>query len=409
MTLVEVIVTVAIIAVISVAVTTAFLSVLKINDRSNSGVRDASAVEKSIAGVSATDSGSINSEDIEISIGGVWLPSKSDTYTEGGKSYTMLQGTNAQAPDPVNFGDGAGAIPGGIETGSAGGNTKYTVIASGSYKIEVWGAQGGGSLAGPGRGGYSAGTVNLAKGDVLYLYAGGAGDYYEEKNILLQGGYNGGGSVITGEAPGEGGTTGGGASDIRIGSDSLYSRVIVAGGGGGGGFSRKIAGYQQNPAQVPGGAGGGLTGAAAQVCTDSWKNYPRGQGGDQSAGGQLVGSTANTSSYGMLATPGIFGNGGHGTGFADGGAGGGGGWYGGGGGCINAAGGGSSWIFTQASYDAWNNSTDKPQYLLDSEYYLSDAQTIAGTASMPDPQSTTGGTMTGRAAAGFIRITYLGQ
>ena len=29
--------------------------------------------------------------------------------------------------------------------------------------------------------------------------------------------------------------SGGGASDIRIGQDSLYARVIVAGGGGGGG------------------------------------------------------------------------------------------------------------------------------------------------------------------------------
>ena len=43
----------------------------------------------------------------------------------------------------------------------------------------------------------------------------------------------GGGGTDIGSSKHAGGT-GGGASDIRIGSDSLYSRVIVAGGGGAG-------------------------------------------------------------------------------------------------------------------------------------------------------------------------------
>ena len=47
---------------------------------------------------------------------------------------------------------------------------------------------------------------------------------------------------------------GGGASDVRIGQDSLYARIIVAGGGGGGGNAgdSTLLSY--------GGSGGGTTG-----------------------------------------------------------------------------------------------------------------------------------------------------
>jgi len=71
-----------------------------------------------------------------------------------------------------------------------------------------------------GRGGYAVGDVNLQKGDTLYIYVGGQPDGWE-------GGFNGGGAGnISANATASGG---GGATDIRIGTDSLFSRVIVAG------------------------------------------------------------------------------------------------------------------------------------------------------------------------------------
>ena len=45
-------------------------------------------------------------------------------------------------------------------------------------------------------------------------------------NTRTAAGFNGGGTGISS------GRGGGGATDVRIGQNSLYSRVIVAGGGG---------------------------------------------------------------------------------------------------------------------------------------------------------------------------------
>ena len=100
---------------------------------------------------------------------------------------------------------------------------EYIVPVTGQYRLEVWGAQGGNaSLTTGGKGGYSTGIVTLEQGTVLYVYVGG-----QATDSL--GGFNGGGtgsSTITANAPG-----GGGASDIRIATNSLYARAVVAGGG----------------------------------------------------------------------------------------------------------------------------------------------------------------------------------
>lgn len=181
------------------------------------------------------------------------------------------------------------------------------------YLLEVWGAQGG---AGGGRGGYSYGTVYLEKGTILYAYAGGSG---------ANGGFNGGGSSRVGK--------GGGASDIRIGTDSLYSRVIVAGGGGGHGSDGCAAGA----------VGGGLNGGGSSAS---------GSCGTQAGGGtQTDGGT-----YGKynkaIGTIGKFGIGANAptSGGNYFGGGGGGGWYGGGSGATsgwsNGGGGGSGFIYT---------------------------------------------------------------
>ena len=84
--------------------------------------------------------------------------------------------------------------------------------------------------------------------------------------------------------------------------------------------------------------------------------------------------------------------------------GGGGGWYGGGtsqssssGGDTQGGGGGSGYVLTASS--------SKPSgYALGSQYYLTNANTIAGNASMP---SVSGGTETGHTGNGYARITVI--
>lgn len=94
-----------------------------------------------------------------------------------------------------------------------------TIEYTGTYRLEVWGARGGNDTYADkcGKGGYSKGQVRLTKGTIIYIYTGGTGS---------NGSFNGGG---TGRLDYH---KGGGATDIRIGTDSLYSRIIVAGGGG---------------------------------------------------------------------------------------------------------------------------------------------------------------------------------
>ena len=110
----------------------------------------------------------------------------------------------------------------------------------GTYKIECCGAQGvssnGGDLSSSlskigGKGGYSVGEITLSSSTTAYIYVGGEG---LPQGILASGCFNGGGNSAAGATIACG--SGGGASDVRIGSNSLYSRVIVAGGGGAAGF-----------------------------------------------------------------------------------------------------------------------------------------------------------------------------
>lgn len=72
----------------------------------------------------------------------------------------------------------------------------YTVPATGTYKLEVWGAQGGyrSSSTYGGKGGYSVGTVTLTKNTKIYIYVGGQGGTSSTLySGIRAGGYNGGG------------------------------------------------------------------------------------------------------------------------------------------------------------------------------------------------------------------------
>lgn len=260
------------------------------------------------------------------------------------------------------------------------GAVQSITLPKGVYKFEVWGAQGGyrSSSSYGGKGGYSVGTIALTDKTNIFVYVGGSGN-----TGGTSGGFNGGGKRNTYKG-------GGGASDIRIGQDSLYTRVIVAGGGGSDGASNKTGMY-----------GGGTTGGSTS------QNYGTGgyggtQTGVSSSSWQTTSQSTSTSSQsGAYAG---FGFGGNGIYRSSGyGGAGGGGWYGGSGSYPDGSGdddrgggGGSGFV--------WTGSNAPSGYLLGSEYYLTDASTIAGNASMP---STSGGTETGHTGNGYARITAI--
>lgn len=250
-------------------------------------------------------------------------------------------------------------------------------LPAGKYKLEVWGAQGGNySSYKGGYGGYSSGLLSLAKKTPLYVYSGGQGS-----SSATTGGFNGGGSGI------RNGRGGGGASDIRVGQDSLYSRVIVAGGGGGSGVTN-VSGK---------GVGGGTSGLGG--CTNETTingSNRSGGGGTQTEGG--------ISWQNVASTKGSFGQGGNAYNYSCGG--GGGGWYGGGGAYDNDSdsdgrngGGGSGYIYTASTASNYPSGC-----LLNSSHYLSDAQTATGATSFPSP---TGSNETGHTGNGYARITVI--
>jgi prepilin-type N-terminal cleavage/methylation domain-containing protein len=113
----------------------------------------------------------------------------------------------------------------------------FIIPISGTYKIEIWGAQGGTRSTTPnlgGAGGYTTGNISFTAGQVIYLYIGQKGidspdwDIDGSTEANSNGGYNGGGNGAGSRGPG-----GGGATDIRLGGTNLNDRIIVAAGGGG--------------------------------------------------------------------------------------------------------------------------------------------------------------------------------
>ena len=277
------------------------------------------------------------------------------------------------------------------------GAVQSITLPPGTYKLQCWGAQGGyrSSSAYGGKGGYSVGTLTLLENTMLYLYVGGSPGGSTSSvgtSRATTGGFNGGG-YRTGY-PG-----GGGASDIRIGSDSLYARVIVAGGGGSCGATSKQGMY-----------GGGETGGSSSENFSGASTYC-GKGGTQTYSGYSASYTATTqvTTYTSSTTAyyGGFGFGGYGLYRSNGyGGAGGGGWYGGSGNYPDSSGdddrgggGGSGYVYTA------NTASNYPSgCLLNSNYYLSDSQTIAGNTSFP---STSGGTETGHQGNGYISITII--
>ena len=274
--------------------------------------------------------------------------------------------SNIKTGDILNF-DYTGAV-------------QSITLPKGIYKLECWGAQGGNrsqdsasaTVTGSGLGGYSIGTLTLTQLTTCYIYVGGQGGMSSSTgNVKVEGGFNGGG-FASHESTGEPGNGGGGATDVRIAQDSLYARIIVAGGGGGSGEDNETGGY-----------GGGETGGAGSGNT-SLTHASQTSGGTNSFGFGLGGITYN------------------------GGAGGG-GWYGGAsrysvssystGSDSEGGGGGSGYVYTSSTAKNYPSGC-----LLNSSYYLTDAQTIAGNTSFTSP---TGSSETGHSGNGYCRITVI--
>ena len=244
--------------------------------------------------------------------------------------------------------------------------TTYTAKSTGYYNLEVWGAQGGNyntTYVG-GLGGYSKGIVHLEKGTTLYVCVGGQPQTVTTTKTAVPGGFNGGGNGFNRDYSSTYtyGQAGGGATDIRIGQNSLYARVIVAGGGSG--SNNRISGY----------AGGGLSGVTGQsgyagTQTSAGSGGSFGQGGSASTSG-------NNYKYGASGGGGGFYGGGAGTSYSD---------------STNYdkySGGGSGYVYTSTTASNYPSGC-----LLNSTYYL--------TAS-----STTEGINTGN---GKSTITYIGK
>lgn len=274
----------------------------------------------------------------------------------------------------------------------------------GTYKIEIWGNQGGNfqsvkDISG-GKGGYTSGEIELTKGDFLKIYVGECN--YSNNYVK---GWNGGGCA------GSGGrypycSPGGGSIDVRFkkiagnygfnnldvatdadpltgltGNEATDPRIIV---GGGGGFGANDGDYMRFSY---GGYAGGETGGDSNTTTRAYKGpHPGGKGGTQTGGGI---SDRGNAGYTVGLTDGVAGCGGHtgknggGDGSASGG--GGGGWFGGGSGSwesTSAGGGGSSHVhstlFTNPVLKAGNEAFTSP----------------------------TGGNETGHTGAGLVRITF---
>ena len=271
------------------------------------------------------------------------------------------------------------------------GAMQHVVLPFGKYKLECWGAQGGyrSSSDYGGKGGYSVGTLTLTQATELYVYVGGAGNSstttLSNNSSIRSGGFNGGGHRYYYSG-------GGGATDIRIGRDSLYARIIVAGGGGSDGAPSRHGMY-----------GGGLEGGSSS------ESYGSGGYGGTQTGNSWKSSSSNQSNAASSTSDAYagFGFGGNGIYYSDGyGGAGGGGWYGGSGAYPDGSGdddrgggGGSGYVYTSetaANYPSGN--------FVNSSYYLTNAQTIAGNQAFSSP---TGGTETGHTGNGYCRITRI--
>lgn len=179
----------------------------------------------------------------------------------------------------------------------------FTVPIDGWYRIQCWGASGGGYRtvpSGAGFGGYAVSEFWLEAGTVMQVYVGGQG-------YTKTGGFNGGGGSH--DPNGQGG---GGATDVRL-SAALGDRIIVAGGGGGSDNPNGDGGR--------GGDGGGLIGGNASLGSGDGRGATQTSGfalGQGQAGCYLDGGGAGGGYWGGWGATHNNGCGGGGSGYISG-------------------------------------------------------------------------------------------
>ena len=242
------------------------------------------------------------------------------------------------------------------------------ISKTGTYRLEVWGAQGGSvnSSYYGGYGSYSVGEIKLTKGQKLYINVGGQGS--SSMKARLPGGYNGGGAAHgadCGTNTNRYGSSGGGATSIATVSgqlptlekykgtlnnngtssdttDDYYESnniLIVAGGGGG-------ASSINNWYTGSGGAAGGILGTRGFHSNAEHPDYT--YGGSQTSGGRGGSNWKafdDQTEFFKTSSTGSFGQGGTQANIEcqEGGSGGG-GFFGGGAGSQTSGGGGSGYI-----------------------------------------------------------------
>ncbi|MDD3453451.1 MAG: glycine-rich protein [Bacilli bacterium] len=279
----------------------------------------------------------------------------------------------------------------------------FTAPKNGTYKFELWGAQGGsnGQYLG-GLGGYTTGEIYLTANTTLYVYVGGT-------TYSPVAGWNGGGA---GYATGRGG---GGATDIRTVStssssvwnetNSLRSRIMVAGGGSGSSI------YDTATWAATGGAGGGLLGKYGTGGSSALAYISLREAGIASGG------VSNTTSPGVAGTFGIGGAGFVNAGWSSGG--GGAGWYGGAG-AAHAGGvttGGSSYISGHLGVDSIDSSGNHTGSAYSwTGYIFTNTKMIDGDGynwtttkenQINQPNKLTSGSSAGNGNSGYARITLV--
>ncbi|MBQ8035377.1 MAG: hypothetical protein IJ268_00125 [Proteobacteria bacterium] len=157
------------------------------------------------------------------------------------------------------------------------GGSQSIALKPGTYKFEVWGAQGGSiqhtAFWSGGMGGYSSGILTTDKDQTFYVHVGGAGVGSTGQHQTLAGGYNGGGTVTAHPQWNHYYGSGGGATHIATANGVLSSLknnraaiVIVAGGGGG---SRDQINHEPAARWGHGKAGGGLSGDGPNAGTQT--------------------------------------------------------------------------------------------------------------------------------------------
>ena len=275
----------------------------------------------------------------------------------------------------------------------------FTAPVNGKYKMECWGAQGGGNTSYPGgKGSYTRGTLGITTGNVFYVVVGqnGSAETYIFNNGFKRYWFPNG--AVSGYV-----WSGGGSTDIRLNDAnnnwtdfvSRKSRIMVAASGGG-----SIT-YYNPQAGVPGGSLVGFPG------TSKGEN----DGVAATAGTQTKGGTTGTGSHTIGQNEIGFGYIVNDDGATMGGAGN--GYYAGGkgnhGGCTVGVGAtGSCYISGYTGCNAITVScaenaiahTGSPNHY--SGYVFTNATMIAGNAIMPSPS---GGNETGHGGDGTCIIT----